>query len=69
MAHGKIKHWNRDRGFGFIAPDDGGADIFCHVKDFVDRKQDHFEIGARVTFEASIDQRRSKPEAKMIRVL
>lgn len=40
MRHqGKISNWKHDQGFGFITPNDGGKQVFVHIKSFSNRQR------------------------------
>ena len=53
---GKISEWNDGRGFGFIAPSEGGVRVFCHIKAFAERSI-RPEVGKIVTYEIAKDDR------------
>jgi len=46
---GKVLNWNAARGFGFIQPDGGGDNVFCHITELPRNKAP--EVGKRVSFE------------------
>lgn len=50
---GVIKTWNDERGFGFIEPEQGGQEIFVHVKAFP-RGTGRPQIGQRVSFKVEL---------------
>lgn len=51
---GVIKAWDDDRGFGFIAPDQGGQDVFVHIKAVLNGAGERPRMGQRVSFEVAI---------------
>lgn len=50
---GQIKRLVGDRGFGFIAPQDGSADLFFHSTELVDVQFESLREGDMVTFEVT----------------
>lgn len=68
MPTGIVKFYNEQKGFGFIARDDGQDDIFVHINS-VDESVDTLLKEQRVSFEDGIDARRGKPEALNVRVI
>ncbi|EMG51735.1 cold-shock protein [Brucella pseudogrignonensis] len=63
MATGTVKWFNSTKGFGFIQPDNGGADAFVHIS-AVERAgmRDIFE-GQKLSFDLERDMKSGKMSA------
>jgi cold shock protein len=51
MATGRVKRFNRIKGFGFITPDDGGKDVYFEFQCLAADDRPHFSEGERVEFD------------------
>jgi CspA family cold shock protein len=67
MPRGTVKWFNETKGFGFIVPEGGGADIFVHYKAVVGDSQRKLKEGDKVEFE--IEQGRKGPQAANVTIL
>ena len=63
MVRGTVKFFNPAKGFGFITPEDGGADVFVHVSAVERAGLNGLDDGDQVTFELKQDRRSGKLEA------
>lgn len=53
---GRVKWFNAAKGFGFITPDDGPADLFVHITALKRARLDTLEDGQRFAFDVEIDR-------------
>ena len=59
MAVGKVKWYNSQKGYGFIAPDDGGKDVFVHATALESAGIRSLADGQSVSFELTQDRGKS----------
>tara|TARA_B100001939_G_C16730424_1_gene525221 strand:- start:224 stop:454 length:231 start_codon:yes stop_codon:yes gene_type:complete len=63
MPQGTVKWFNPTKGFGFIAPSDGGKDVFVHISAVERSGLTGLKDGEKVSFELETDERRGKTSA------
>lgn len=69
MATGKVKWFNPDKGFGFIAPDDGSSDVFLHISAAHRGGIAAVTEGMQLAFEVARDRVTGKTAADNVRAV
>ena len=69
MATGTVKWFNGQKGFGFIQPDDGGADVFVHISAVERAGLRDLQEGQKVSYEITQDRRTGKSSADQLKAL
>ena len=67
MTQGTVKWFNSEKGFGFIAQDGGGADVFVHFSAIEGNGYKSLEDNQRVEFE--VTQGPKGPQAEKVRAI
>ena len=68
MATGTVKWFNATKGYGFIAPDDGGSDVFVHISAVERAGLSTLKEGQKISFDTERDQRSGKESATNLKV-
>lgn len=63
MPIGTVKWFNSTKGFGFIQPENGGADVFVHISAVERAGMSGLNEGQKISFEEERDPRRGKTSA------
>jgi CspA family cold shock protein len=67
MANGKVKWFNTNKGFGFIQPEEGGADVFVHISALERAGLNDLKEGQRISYELATNK--GKTSAANLKVL
>lgn len=60
MASGTVKWFNPTKGFGFITPDEGGADVFVHISAVEQSGMNTLNEGQKLNYELQDDPKKGK---------
>lgn len=63
MSMGTVKWFNSEKGYGFIQPDDGGADVFVHISAVEQAGMRGLNEGQKIGYEVQPDRRTGKSSA------
>ncbi len=63
MTTGTVKWFNATKGFGFIQPDNGGADVFVHISAVERAGMREIVEGQKLSFEVERDNKSGKMSA------
>jgi len=69
MSTGTVKWFNTQKGYGFIAPDDGSKDVFVHISAVERSGIGNLHEGQKVSFEPQRDARTGKIAATNLRAV
>ena len=59
MINGTVKWFSAEKGYGFIADDNGGEDVFVHFSAIIADGYKTLKEGQKVTFETEVDPKNS----------
>ena len=68
MTIGTVKFFNMEKGFGFIAPDTGGQDMFVHISAVQQAGLSGLKEGQKVSYDEQRDPKRGKSNATNIKL-
>ena len=69
MNTGIVKWFNNQKGFGFIQPTNGGADVFVHISALERAGMSTLNEGQNVSFDIVADRRTGKSTAENLRAV
>ena len=69
MPTGTVKWFNSVKGFGFIQPDGGGADVFVHISAVERAGLGNLAEGQKISFDVQRDPRRNKSSAENLKAV